>query len=160
MAITAALIALYYIVPTSNLSGRSAFVRLGFGLFVFMALLAWQTRRVMSAQEPEMRVIEALAILLPFFLIMFSSVYLSLSRGDPHAFTERLTHTRALYFVIVVFGTVGFGDISPKSDPARLVVSFQIVFTLVVLGSIVRMLILVAQRALTTAPAPSPSPPA
>jgi hypothetical protein len=86
-------------------------------------------------------------------------VDLSLSSGDPGAFSERLTHTSALYFVIVVFGTVGFGDIAPRSDAARIVTCFQIIFTLVVLGSIVRLLILVAQRGFTTAQDPNPPPP-
>jgi hypothetical protein len=49
-------------------------------------------------------------------------------------FGERLTHTDALYFTITVFSTVGFGDITAKSEAARLVVSGQMLADLIVLG--------------------------
>jgi hypothetical protein len=53
-------------------------------------------------------------------------------------FTERLDHTRALYFTITVFSTVGFGDITPRADLARIIVSIQMLLDLVILGSVVR----------------------
>jgi hypothetical protein len=39
-----------------------------------------------------------------------------------------------LYFTITVFSTVGFGDITAKSETARLVVSGQMLADLIILG--------------------------
>ena len=56
-------------------------------------------------------------------------------------FTQGLDHTRALYFTITVFSTVGFGDITPATDPARLVVSAQMILDLILIGGVVRILV-------------------
>jgi hypothetical protein len=47
-------------------------------------------------------------------LITFAAVYLSLSESSDTHFSEPLNHTGALYLVITVFSTVGFGDITPE----------------------------------------------
>jgi voltage-gated potassium channel len=49
-------------------------------------------------------------------------------------FGEKLTHTDALYFAVTVFTTVGFGDITAKSEGARLLVTGQMVTDLIILG--------------------------
>jgi hypothetical protein len=43
-----------------------------------------------------------------------------------------------VYFSVTVFATVGFGDISPVSDPARIVVTVQMIADLLVLGLVLR----------------------
>ena len=45
-----------------------------------------------------------------------------------------LTHTDALYFTVTVFTTVGFGDITAKSEGARLLVAGQMVTDLIIIG--------------------------
>jgi isopentenyl phosphate kinase len=47
--------------------------------------------------------------------------------------------------VITVISTVGFGDITPKTDAAMIVVSFQIMLDLVLLVGIVRAVFFAAQ---------------
>ena len=49
-------------------------------------------------------------------------------------FGQKLTHTDALYFTVTVFTTVGFGDITAKSEGARLLVTAQMIADLIVLG--------------------------
>jgi voltage-gated potassium channel len=49
-------------------------------------------------------------------------------------FGEKLTHTDALYFTVTVFTTVGFGDITAKSEGARLLVTGQMATGLIILG--------------------------
>jgi voltage-gated potassium channel len=39
-----------------------------------------------------------------------------------------------------VFSTVGFGDIAPHGDVARIIVTIQMLLDLVVIGSVVRLL--------------------
>jgi voltage-gated potassium channel len=56
-------------------------------------------------------------------------------------FGERLTHTDGLYFTVTVFSTVGFGDITAKSQAARLVVTGQIIADLVILGLAIKVIV-------------------
>ena len=65
---------------------------------------------------------------------------MTLSHADSSHFSEPLNHTGALYFAVTVFSTVGFGDITPKGDLARAVVSMQMILDLVVIGAVVKLL--------------------
>ncbi len=44
-----------------------------------------------------------------------------------------------MYFTVTVFSTVGFGDITAKTDLARTLVTLQMIFSLVVLGLLVKL---------------------
>ena len=46
-----------------------------------------------------------------------------------------------MYFTVTVFSTVGFGDITAVSQPARLLVTSQMILDLVVLGLGIRVLV-------------------
>ena len=98
------------------------------------------------AELPELRAAEALGIVIALFLAAFSGVYLGMSNGNHAAFTQELDHTRALYFTISVFSTVGFGDITPRTDPGRLVVSAQMLLDLVIIGAVVRVILSAAKN--------------
>ena len=87
-------------------------------------------------------------MIFPLFLLVFAALYLALSRTTPSAFSQELDHTRALYFAITVFSTVGFGDITPTSNAARIVVSIQMLLDLVVIGLVVRLFINAAKSRL------------
>ena len=77
--------------------------------------------------------------------------------GSPNHFSEPLDHTGALYLAITVFPTVGFGDITPESDLARIVVSIQMLLDLVVIGVVVRLLANAAKTGSRKAQAPDTS---
>ena len=49
-------------------------------------------------------------------------------------FGAKLTHSDVLYFTVTVFATVGFGDITARSEGARLLVTGQMVTDLIILG--------------------------
>ena len=71
-----------------------------------------------SAALPELRAIEALGIVIALFLVLFSRHLPGhVARGARRPFTQRLDHTRALYFTVSIFSTVGFGDITPEDRP-------------------------------------------
>ena len=59
-----------------------------------------------------------------------------MERASAASFTEPLTRTDALYFTVTVFSTVGFGDISPKSEAARVVLIVQMLADLVLLWGV------------------------
>jgi len=150
-----ALITVYYLVPAgvvpAHQRGTDAFVHLGVGTVLFAAVLAWQARQIVGAELPELRAVQALGVVIPLFLVLFAAFYLSLSNATAHTFSEQLDHTRAIYFTITVFSTVGFGDITPQTDLARIVVSIQMLLDLVIIGAVVRMILNAAQAGLARA---------
>ena len=63
----------------------------------------------------------------------FALAYLDISQSDPtNAFNTKqpLTGVSAFYFSIVTFATVGYGDISPARDSTRLLVSMEIIISM------------------------------
>jgi voltage-gated potassium channel len=142
------IIGAYYVLPIGHESGARAIVRLFIDIALVGAVLVWQMRRIVRADLPEVRAMEALGIIAAFFLAIVSSLYLSMSHASPTTFTEPLDHTRALYLTITIFSTVGFGDITPKTDLARILVSIQMLLDLVIIGVVVRLLITVARSQL------------
>jgi hypothetical protein len=81
-------------------------------------------------------------------------LYLSLSEDSTSQFSEPLNHTNTLYLAITVFSTVGFGDITPQTDVARIATSIQMLLDLVVIGIVVRLLTTAAKTGLEGSPSP------
>ena len=142
------LIVAYYLTPGWGYSGWAALVKLLGSFVVFTFIVVWLARRVTLAELPELRAAEVLALIVPLFLYLFATLYLSLSHDRAAAFSEPLNHTRALYFTITVLSTVGFGDITPRTDGARILVAIQMLLDLVLLGALVRLLATAAKKGL------------
>src|ERR1700733_15396726 len=85
--------------------------------------------------------IEALATSVPLFLLLFAGSYVVMSAMSDSNFDMRMTHTDGLYFTVTVFSTVGFGEITPKTRAARLLVTGQMIADLVVLGLAVKVIV-------------------
>ncbi len=71
------------------------------------------------AELPELRAVEALSIVIGLFLAVFSGVYLASANGDQASFTETLDYTPRALLHHQPFSTVGFGDITPRTDTTR-----------------------------------------
>ena len=69
-----------------------------------------------------------------------------MAKISPGNFSQPLTHTDALYFTVTVFATVGFGDITAKTEAARLVVTGQMITDLVIIGLGVRVIVGAVRR--------------
>ena len=134
------LLGVYYTIPFQDTTSREAVVRLVLGLVIFAVVLGWQLRSVRNADLPVLRAVQALGGTIPLLLVAFAAGYVTLSHADVTHFSEPLDHTGALYFAVTVFSTVGFGDITPKGDLARAVVSMQMILDLVVIGAVVKLL--------------------
>ncbi|MFJ7592253.1 potassium channel family protein [Streptomyces sp. NPDC097617] len=137
----ALLTGLYYVAPLEGGFGINTVLTLVLGLLIFGLLTAWQIAAVSRAQFPRMRALEALATGVPLFLVLFSATYYLLAAQDPTSFSEPLTRTDALYFTITTFATVGFGDIVPTSEGSRVLVTFQMVADLILIGVIAKALV-------------------
>ncbi len=138
---------LYYLVPFTDRASRGALVRLFVGIAGFIVVLAFQLRQIKNAELPILRAVQALSVAVGLFLVVFAALYLSLAEGTPGSFSEELNHTGALYLTITVFSTVGFGDITPETDFARIVVALQMLLDLIVIGAVVRLLVNAAKSA-------------
>ena len=142
------LFGIYYVVPFTDRTSGESVARLLLAVALFAIVLAWQARRVAHAELPGLRAVQALGAAIPLFLVAFAILYLSLSQGSTSDFSEPLNHTGALYLVITVFSTVGFGDITPKGDLPRILVSIQMLVDLVAIGAVVRLLTTAAKGGL------------
>ena len=121
-------------------------LRLVAGLALLGALIAWQVRGIARSPYPSLRALETLAVALPLFLMLFAGTYAVLSQVDPASFSESMSRTDAVYFTVTVFATVGFGDISPVSTAARVVVTVQMLANLLLLGFVVRAILSAVDR--------------
>jgi hypothetical protein len=141
VATSALLVVLYYVLPLDRESAGHLASVLIVGLVVFVALAYWEIRAIVRSTFPGIRGVQALATLVPFFLLLFASTYFMLSSQAPETFSEPLTRSDALYFTITTFATVGFGDVVPRSEAVRLLVSGQVLLDLVILGLGIRVII-------------------
>ena len=137
---TAVLVAVYYLLPLTQSSAGVAITILVIGLVVFVGLVAAQVRSIIGHPFPGLRAIEALATSVPLFLLLFAGSYVAMAAMSDSNFDGPLTHTDGLYFTVTVFSTVGFGDITAKSQAARLVVTGQIIADLVILGLAIKVI--------------------
>jgi len=130
----AVLLAIYYVLPLDNSAQWVAVMMLVIGLAALIGLVAYQVRAISGSRYPGLRALEALAFTVPLFLLLFASTYQVMAAISARSFSEPLNHTGALYFTVTVFATVGFGDITPTTTAARLVVTGQMILDLIILG--------------------------
>jgi voltage-gated potassium channel len=131
----------YYLLPFDRAATWGAVTLLVIGLVALIALIGWQVRTIARSPFPNLKAAEALAISLPLFLLLFASTYYVMARLSPGSFGGHLTRTDAMYFTVTVFTTVGFGDITAKTETARLVVTGQMIADLFVFGVGLRIIL-------------------
>lgn len=142
LGITVALVTLYYIAPLNQLADFPLPASLAAWLLILIAVAVYQTRAIIRSTHPEIRAVEALAITAPLFLLLWAATYYLLAQSGPDNFTTHsLTRTDALYFSVVIFSTVGFGDIAATSQAGRLLITSQIILDLLLLGLGIRVFV-------------------
>ena len=104
------------------------------GLVAFALVIVWQVRAIVSSEGPRLRTLRAIVIGASTLLVVFAATYSVISTSRPDSFTEPLSRTDALYFTLTVFATVGFGDIAPRTDVARIVTMIQMITGLIAVG--------------------------
>jgi hypothetical protein len=147
----ALLLLVYAVAPLNGVFGGGEVVRCVVAVLVLTLVSIREARAIVRSRIPQSRAIMALSTMAAMLVVVFSSLYLGLETSQPGSFTEGLGHIGSLYFTITTLTSVGFGDISPVTDLARVIVSVQMLFDLILLGGIVRILAQAARRTLTNA---------
>ncbi len=150
LGVVAATLAVYFLLPIEgeNAAAAGAVAAL-IGIVVILVVFARQIARVSRSARPVLAALVALALVFGLFLCFFALLYVSISEGDPQAFTQGVDKIAGIYFATTVLTTVGFGDISPVSDTARIVVTLQMVIGMILIGTAFKALGFSAKRAVT-----------
>ncbi|MFJ6836107.1 potassium channel family protein [Streptomyces sp. NPDC091209] len=143
---SAILVTAYYRLPLDSAFTPGTVLLLIGGIVAVALLLAWQIREITRASRPELRAMEALATTAPLYLLLFATVYYLVEHTAASSFSESLSRTDSLYFTMTVFSTVGFGDITPLSETARLLVTGQMTVNLLLIGVAARLLVSAVQQ--------------
>ena len=146
-AAVTALVVVYYLVPLDRPLQPATLIGFGLGLVGFAAVIAWQVRAILTSDVPRLRAVQAIAVGLTVLLLLFASIYFRIAHDNPESFTEPLSKTDSLYFTITVFTTVGFGDITPRTELTRIITMIQMLMGLVVVGLVARVLLGAVQTA-------------
>lgn len=128
------LVVLYYVLPMDTTLDTRSVLLLILCLAVLTAILIWRIRAITQSEYPGLRAIETLGAVVPLYILAFATTYFLAERADSAYFSQPMTRTGALYFSMTVLSTVGFGDITAKTDAAQLVVTAQMFLDLILLG--------------------------
>jgi len=142
------LLTLYYLAPLDGPLDISTLIGFVLGLVAFALALIWQVRAIVSSDAPRLRTVQAVVIGVSTLLMIFAATYSVISTSRPESFTEPLSRTDALYFTITVFATVGFGDIAPRSDLARIITMVQMIVGLITFGLLAKIVFAAMQKGL------------
>jgi len=134
----------YYLVPLKSPWGDAVAVgRLAGAVVAWGMLLVFlrgASRRSRERQAPEYHRIQQLLVALYLLVLGFALLYAITSDAAPDQFAGLANRTDALYFSVTTTATVGFGDIHAAETPARLMVTVQMLFNLIYIGTALRIL--------------------
>ena len=137
----ALVVAIYFLTPLGHRTNARRVVELGAGLLAFVVVLAWQLRQIARSAHPSVRAVEALAFSVPVYILLFATAYFLMAQSNAAAFGGGMTRTDSMYFSTTIFTTVGFGDITAKTQAARVLVTLQMFLDLVILGLVARLVV-------------------
>jgi Ion channel len=129
---------LYFTLPFDSASHFNSGAALTIGLVAMTAVTGWQTWAITHSPIPRVRAMEGLLTTFPLFVLLFATTYFLMGQYRTSDFSQPLTRIDSLYFTVTTFATVGYGDIVPVSQAARLTVTVQMVVDLVLIGLVVR----------------------
>lgn len=131
----------YYLLPVDESAPGYTLCVQAIGLACLTVLLGQQIRTILRGTYLRLQALEAFTLAVPAFLILFAGTYFYLERHAATDFNVPMTRFDALYFTISVLSGVGFGDIVPRSELAREIVTLQMIGDLILLGVAARMVI-------------------
>ncbi|MFF5342073.1 potassium channel family protein [Streptomyces althioticus] len=129
-----AMVTAYFLLPLDRLGPRRpvlSWVLFGAALALIAVLLLIQVTRVLL-NVPGARPGLVIPPLMCLSVLVFATTYQGLAQrpGELDGIATRLD---ALYFTMVTLATVGYGDITPRGQTARLVTILQILYSFIFL---------------------------
>jgi len=137
----AAITIVYFVAPFDRGMSTVTIFELTLLALAILGIFGWQIWRIMKADFPTLRAVEALAFIVPAYLVFFAAIYYLMNHANRATFGTALTRLDTLYLSATVFTTVGFGDITAKTQAGRAVVLCQMVLDLVILGLVLRLVV-------------------
>jgi hypothetical protein len=134
----------YYMLPLgrpwgdATTAGRFAVTVVAWGVLLLFFRLA--ARRSHDRQPPEYVRIQWLLTSLYVLVLGFALLYAITAVAAPEQFSGMANRSDALYFSVTTTATVGYGDIHATQTPARLMVTAQMLFNLIYIGTALRIL--------------------
>ncbi len=120
------------------LSVRVGSSAIAFGVLMVALVKYW--RRGERVLPPVLVRIERLVGVLYVLALSFALTYVLLAWHVPDQFTGISNRVDSLYFSVTTLGTVGFGDVHATGNLGRIVVTVQMLFDLVFVGTAIRVL--------------------
>lgn len=138
LATLVVVLVIYYAVPTGELTRSAAIgvLALLVGAGVLARLIMHQVKRQLRDGDENSVRVQSLLMLIYLTVLLFSLGYYILADATDNQFVGLDTKTDSLYFTMTTLATVGFGDIYAHGQLARGLVSLQIVFNLVFVGTL------------------------
>jgi voltage-gated potassium channel len=135
------LLVVYYQAPLDRPLTVSTGILFTVGMLLLAVAVVVEVQGILGSQRPRLRAVRTLAVGVPLLLVLFAATYCTVAGQQAGAFTEPLSRTDALYFTVTTFATVGFGDIAPKSELARILVTIQMLTGLLTVGVIAKVVL-------------------
>ncbi|MFC9475713.1 potassium channel family protein [Nocardia sp. NPDC055002] len=114
------------------------------GFFAGVAGLGWLVwRRIetyLQAPTAAGGRVDGLLLLVCIVGVVFALFYYRLQQLRPDQFVGLETRTDALYYTLVTLGTIGYGDVHAVGQGARIATMVQIIFDLVVFGTLLTII--------------------
>jgi hypothetical protein len=141
---TAAIILLlvaYYQAPLDRPLGLASGVAFIGALVTAALVVVLEVRAILASARPLLRAVRVIALGLPLLLVLFAALYITIDGQQAQAFSEPLSRTDGLYFTVTTFATVGYGDIAPVTELARIAVTAQMVVGVIAVGVIAKVVL-------------------
>ncbi|MCF6506641.1 two pore domain potassium channel family protein [Blastococcus sp. MG754426] len=137
------LVGAYHLVPVREPAAETATLLRGGGTAVLLAVAAWLVVREVVREAGHVgaaRRLDRLLVALVGGILVFALADFAVASGQDGQFVGLETRTDALYFALSTLTTVGYGDIHAAGQLARVLVSVQLVFNVLVLAAAARIL--------------------
>ena len=132
--LAAALVVGYFLLPLDLLGPHRPVLSwtLFAGALSLVALLLLRQIRDVLMNRPSARPGLVIPLLMCLSVLVFSAAYYALAK-QPGEFMGLTTRMDALYFTTTTLATVGYGDVTPRGQAARVITVLQILYTFVFL---------------------------